>query len=75
MTVKSVLHEIPGGDAVVGWFGRTPRFHDAKLLEINFLNRATGLLRIHAWNMTSEVDADGYFILEKHAVVSLLSMV
>lgn len=54
----------------MGWFGRVPRFHDANLLEINFSNGAA-LLRIHAWNTTDKVDAQGYFVLEKHAVVTL----
>ena len=32
----SALHDIPGGEALFDWFGRVPRFHDAKLLEITF---------------------------------------
>ena len=32
---------------------------------------SAGLLRIHAWNMTDEVDAKGYFVLDKHAIVTL----
>ncbi|HWE75563.1 MAG TPA: hypothetical protein VG328_20560 [Stellaceae bacterium] len=45
----SILDNIPGGEALFGWFGRVPRFHDANLLEISFSDGA-GLLRIHAWN-------------------------
>ncbi|MFS2179015.1 hypothetical protein ACVITL_002541 [Rhizobium pisi] len=70
MSSTSILHDIPGGKALLEWFGRVPRFHDAYLLEITFSNGA-GLLRIHAWNMTNEVDAKGYFILDKHAIVTL----
>lgn len=70
-TPTSILHDIPGGEALVEWFGRVPRFHDAELLEIIFSGKGAGVLRIHAWNMTDEVDAQGYFVLDKHAVVTL----
>lgn len=70
MPSTSILHDIPGGKPLLEWFGRVPRFHDAKLLEITFSNGA-GLLRIHVWNMTNELDARGYFVLDKHAVVTL----
>lgn len=48
-----------------------PRFHDAKLLEISFFGKAEGLLRIHAWHLTDKMDAQGYFVLDKHAVVTI----
>jgi len=67
----SALHDMPGGEALFDWFGRVPRFHDAELLEITFSGKGSGLLRIHTWNMTNEVDAKGYFILDKHVVVTL----
>lgn len=66
-----MLHDIPGGEALVEWFGRVPCFHDAELLEVTFSSKGAGLLRIHAWNMTDEVDAKGYFVLDKHAMVTL----
>lgn len=50
--------------------GAYSRFHDAKLLEITF-SSGTGLLRIHAWNITDELDASRYFVLDKHAIVTL----
>ncbi len=67
---KSILHDIPGGEALVEWFGHAPRFHDAHLLEIAFSGEGTGLLRIQACNMTDRVDAKGYFVLDKHATVT-----
>ncbi len=71
MPSRSILHDISGGKPLLEWFGRVHRFHDAKLLEITFSSNGAGLLRIHAWNMTDEVDAKGYFVLDKHAIVTL----
>lgn len=71
MTSISLVDDIPGGKSLLEWFGRVPRFHDAKLLEISFPGNGAGLLRIHAWNMTDELDAKGYFVLDKHAIVTL----
>jgi hypothetical protein len=67
---ESILHEMPGGRALFDWFGRKPRFHDAELLEITLSTGGSGLIRIHAFNMTNEVDARGYFVLDKHVVVT-----
>ncbi|WP_459456124.1 hypothetical protein [Rhizobium sp. No.120] len=72
MSSTSVLSDIPGGKTLLEWFGRLPRFHDAKLLEISFPGSGAGLMRIHAWNMTDQVDAKGYFLLDKHAIVTLV---
>lgn len=71
MSSKSILNDIPGGKPLLEWFGRVPSFHDAYLLEITFSGNGAGLLRIHAWNMTNELDAKRHFILDKHAVVTL----
>lgn len=68
---KSALHDVPGGEALFEWFGRVPRFHDAKLLEITFPGKGAGRLHIQAWNVTDQVDANGYFVLDKHATVTL----
>ncbi|HVJ54009.1 MAG TPA: hypothetical protein VM689_16185 [Aliidongia sp.] len=70
-TPTSIMQDIPGGEALLSWFGRVPRFHDAELLEVSFFGKGAGLLRIHGWNMTDEVDTQGYFVLDKHAVVTL----
>ncbi len=65
------LHGIPGSEALVAWFGRVPRFHDAELLEISFSGTGAGLIRVHAWITTDEVDAEGYFVRDRHVTVSL----
>lgn len=71
MTSEATLRELPGGDALLDWFGRVPHFHDAYLLEMRLDGRQHGLLRIHTWEMTPETDSDGYFILDKHAIVTV----
>ena len=69
---ETVIHEIQGGQALVDWFGRRPRFHDGNLMEVTIsaIGRS-GMIRVHGFNMTNQIDADGYFVLDRHAIVSL----
>jgi hypothetical protein len=68
---EAALGSVPGGQALIDWFGRTPRFHDAELLEINLASNGPSVLRIHTWQITDKVDDRGYFVLDKHAVVTI----
>jgi hypothetical protein len=65
----TVLTTIPGGRALVEWFGRTPNFHDAELQEINLASSGLSTLRLHTWEITNTVDSRGYFVLDKHVLV------
>lgn len=71
MTADNTLLDVPGANALIEWFGRVPRFHDAHLLEITLSSIGPRRLRISTWIMTDKVDDNGYFVLEKHAVVTL----
>ena len=66
MTSEAILRDLPGGKALLSWFGCVPRFHDANLLEINLLSD-----RPSAWTMTDQTDARGHFILDKHVTVTI----
>jgi Immunity protein 50 len=68
-----LLNEVPGGRELVDWFGYAPRFHDAEVLGVT-LDREGGTcaLRVHGFEMTSEVDAKGYFVCAKHVVVTFI---
>ena len=68
---ESVLNDIPGGQALIEWFGRVPRFHDAELQEIRLASNGPSTLRIRTWRMTDQVDDRGYFVLDKHAMVTI----
>jgi hypothetical protein len=71
MTAEATLYDIPEGKALLDWFGRTPRFHDAEMLEIVLASNGQSSLKIHTWEMTDKVDAKGYFVLDKHVVVTI----
>ena len=66
----SETSEIPGADQLIAWFGHWPTFHDAEVLSIT-LDRSRGSqVVLHAFERTSELDARGYYVLAKHAVVT-----
>ncbi len=55
-------------EAAVSAFGYWPSFHDAPVLA--FEHTADSIsLSVHAWEMTSQVDSQGYFVLQKHHIV------
>jgi hypothetical protein len=65
------MRSIPGGDALFDWFGHVPHFHDGEILEITLVSIGPSRLRIHTWRMTDKVDSEGYFVLDRHIVVTI----
>jgi Immunity protein 50 len=66
----TVLATIPGGNALFEWFGRTPNFHDAEVQEIKLASSGPSTLRVRTWEITNTVDSRGYFVLDKHVLVT-----
>ena len=56
-------------EAVVGFFGSWPSFHDANVPAYE-ADADSISLTLHTWQMTDQVDAKGYFMLKNHALVS-----
>src|SRR5438067_12714001 len=58
--------------ALLDFFGYWPSFRDANVLSYvgPAPGRSTVDLTLHTWEMTSEVDAKGYFVLRKHVLVA-----
>jgi len=58
--------------ALLDHFGYWPSFHDANVMAYTAptADRQTLDLTLHTWEMTSEVDAKGYYVLRKHALVA-----
>ena len=67
----TALHAIPGGQALIEWFGFTPNFHDAELQSISITNTGPCTLRIRAFRITHQVDDRGFYVLDKHVVVTV----
>ncbi|TSD83350.1 hypothetical protein FFK22_038245 [Mycobacterium sp. KBS0706] len=66
----SALPDIPGGAALIEWFGFVPNFHDGLVLATRLASDGPGEIRIHTWRITNRTDERGYFILDKHTVVT-----
>ncbi len=69
---KTTIDQFEGGAALCEWFGGIPYFHDATLSELELRQNAPGRVVLKTFRMTSETDAAGYFILEKHVTVTLI---
>lgn len=55
MSELGLFSQLSGGQDVIDWFGRIPRFHDAEILEFELKSGVPSLLRLHAWNMTDRM--------------------
>lgn len=60
---------IKGVEKVVEWFGYWPEFHDCRIEELHLLG-SDCVLKIAAFEMTTEVEPDGHYKLTKHCTVS-----
>lgn len=70
-TDEAFFLALEGGKEVADWFGFVPSFHDATIEKLE-LSGNNGKLSLKAFRMTDVIDAAGYFILDRHAVVDVL---
>jgi hypothetical protein len=66
----AIYGEVPGGQELLRWFDCVPSFHDAEILSLHLNHKGPSILRLHGWVTTNRAGAEGYGILEKHAVVT-----
>ena len=70
---------IVGAQKLVEVFGSWPSFHDAEVLWVRLERKSHGEghrptleVLVHTFEMTNEVDSDGYYVLRDHVLVHLL---
>jgi hypothetical protein len=68
--VEEFLNAVPGAAELFTWFGYWPSFHDAEIISLALNRSGTSTLRIHTWQMTSQTDERGYYILDKHVLIN-----
>jgi hypothetical protein len=66
----NAIQEVAGAEALIQWFGKWPSFHDAEVLSLELNRVGASCVRIHTWEMTNEIDANGFYVLRKHVIVS-----
>ena len=67
---NDLFASLPGGQAVIDWFGFCPDFHDGTLDRLELSGR-DAVLTVKASRMTDKVDAEGYYVLDRHVLVTL----
>src|SRR2546430_2010308 len=68
------MRTIRGEEKLKAIFGAWPSFHDAEVWSLAYERVPDGFsvaAVIHAFQMTSEVDARGYYVLKNHAKVRI----
>jgi hypothetical protein len=80
--VASIESLISGSEKITQVFGYWPTFHDAEVLDLHFwrghVDADKGVydfpvltLRIHLWELTKEVNSEGYLVLKHHTLTTL----
>lgn len=80
--MTSIVSLIGGSEKLTSIFGYWPSFHDAEILELHFLRGDVRpdkgvyefpvlTLRMHVWQLTKNVDAKGYMVLQHHTLTTL----
>lgn len=73
---------IEGSEKLIKIFGYWPSFHDAEIIELNLwrgeVNSGAGqyifpvlTLKLHLWEITGDVNPEGYFICRKHTLTTI----
>jgi hypothetical protein len=63
--------EIEGWSDLIDWFGHSPSFHDAEVVSVELRREPEpSVLRVHAWRTNEDLDANGFFRLDRHATVT-----
>ncbi|MDQ8027509.1 MAG: hypothetical protein REJ23_02195 [Brevundimonas sp.] len=73
MAAETQFSFLDGAREFSRWFGNdAPYFHDAEVESLTLTHRGESLLSIRTFRMTPEVDAAGYFVLEKHCLLTFI---
>ena len=69
MQFPAQLEAIHGAKELYDWFGFWPSFHDAEILWLHLDRSGTSSIAVHTWEVTSELDANGFYVPAKHVIV------
>jgi hypothetical protein len=70
--MEELIRSVPGAQQVFDWFGYWPPFHDAEVLSIELNRTGMSKVRVHTFRMTSEVGPKGFYICDKHCIVTFV---
>lgn len=67
--------KINNDNLLIDRFGRWPSFHDAEVIRVRFEREGSDApfmeCDIHVFEMTSEVDSSGHYVLKNHTLTTL----
>ena len=63
---------VPGTPELIKWFGYMPSFHDAEVLDLKLTRSGTSMIRVHAFEVTDQINTQGSFICTKHVIVKFV---
>lgn len=68
--MEEALDAIEGATELSAWFGGWPSFHDAEIVSLTLNRTGVSTLQVHTWRLRGEVDERGFYVQEKHVLVT-----
>jgi hypothetical protein len=72
VSMEDLIPLIPGAQQLFDWFGYWPSFHDAEVLSIELNRAGPSKVQVHTFAMTDQVDAKGFYVCDKHCIVTFV---
>jgi hypothetical protein len=72
MPLDTDLMTVSGAQELYDWFDCWPTFHDGEIVSLHLNRSGSSSMLIHTWEMTSEIDDKGFFVMQKHVVVEFI---
>ena len=64
------VDQIEGWASLLEWFGFSPNFHDAEIIGLDLRrDPEASVFRVHAWRTSAELDPNGHYRRDRHAIV------
>lgn len=70
-TDEVLFASLPGGQEVIDWFGFCPSFHDGTLERLELVG-GNANLTVRTYRMGSKTDAEGFYVADRKAAVTLV---
>jgi Immunity protein 50 len=72
MDQNEIIDQVPGAQGLVDLYTCWPSFHDAEVVSLELNRQGRSRIKVHTFATMKEIDSRGYYVTDKHTLVSFL---